>query len=239
MFTSEQQQLANIDRPTRSIGSRVQIVLLAIGGAVIYGIIQDQVTAHVCVEYFTIGHYDYWGLQDPTLLAFEWGVIATWWVGLFLGIVLMISAQAGRSKPQLTARELLRPMLVLLASTGIIALLAGVAGYVLAQIGVIYLIGSLAALVPESKHLAFLADLWAHNAAYLVGFIGGIGICIRSWHTRGKLQGMQSDKSQRSREDSVFPLWERIVLFGFVVLGGVSLTSGILFLLAVNVQWIV
>lgn len=238
MSTSEQQQLANIDRPARSIGSRVQIVLLAIGGAVIYGIVQDQVTAHVCVEYFTIGHYDYWGLQDPTLLAFEWGVNATWWVGLFLGILLMISAQAGRSRPQLTARDLLRPMLVLLASTGIIALVAGVTGYVLAQNGVVYLIGSLATLVPETKHLAFLADLWAHNAAYLVGFIGGIVICIRSWHKRGKFQGMQSSKIRRNGEGSASPLLEKRVLFAFMVLGGVSLTFGILFLLAVNVQWI-
>ncbi|GHO41866.1 hypothetical protein [Ktedonospora formicarum] len=235
MPPSEQQPVANVDRPVRSINSRVQIVLLAIGGTVIYGVLQDQMTAHICVEYFTIGHYDYWGLQDPTLLAFEWGVIATWWVGLFLGMALMISAQVGRSRPPLTARNLLWPVLVLLAITGIIAFVAGVTGYALAQNGAVYLVGLLATLVPEAKHNTFLADLWAHNAAYFVGIIGGIIVCIRSWQKRGRLRGIQSRKSRRNGESSASPLWERIVLFALVILGGVSLACGILFLLAVNV----
>jgi hypothetical protein len=238
MSTSEQQQLANIDRPVSAIGSCVQIVLLAIGGAVVYGVIQDQVTAHVCVEYFTIGHYDYWGLQDPTLLAFEWGVIATWWVGLFLGIAVMISAQAGRSRPRLTAQDLLRPMLMLLASTGFIALAAGVTGYVLAQHSAVYLTGSLATSVPEARHFAFLADLWAHSAAYLAGSVGGIAVCIWSWHKRGKLQGIHSDKSRTNGERSASRLWERTALFAFMIIGGVGLALGLLFLLAVNAQWI-
>jgi len=32
------------------------IVLLCIVAAVVYGVVHDQVTARVCVEYFTIGH---------------------------------------------------------------------------------------------------------------------------------------------------------------------------------------
>src|SRR5438105_3328307 len=33
-----------------------KILLLSVATAVAYGIVQDQVTARVCVEYFTIGH---------------------------------------------------------------------------------------------------------------------------------------------------------------------------------------
>jgi hypothetical protein len=237
MQTSERQRLTNIDRPARTIGSCAQIVLLAIGGAVVYGVVQDQVTAHICVEYFTIGHYDYWGLQNPTLLAFGWGVIATWWVGLFLGIVVMISAQA-RSRPRLTAQDLLRPTLILLTSTGLIALLAGITGYVLAQHGVVHLAGSLATSVPAARHVAFLADLWAHSAAYLAGFIGGIVVCVWVWRKRGKLPGIQSDISRANGERSASRLWERTALFAFMIIGGVGLALGLLFLLAVNAQWI-
>jgi len=37
----------------------IAIVALCIGSAVAYGILHDQVTARVCVEYFTIGHPRY------------------------------------------------------------------------------------------------------------------------------------------------------------------------------------
>lgn len=217
-----------------STGSDMQIILLAIGTAVVYGLLQDQVTARVCVEYFTIGHYDYWNLQDPTLLALEWGVVATWWVGLFLGIALTISARIGRRRPGLTAHDLLRPALLLLASTGIIALAAGIIGYFLARSGAVFLVKPLATVVPPAKQVAFLADLWAHTAAYLAGFLGGIVLCFWSWHQRGRLQAAQSDTGHSNRVESNLKRWERIVLSALVVIGCVGLALGILFLMAVN-----
>ena len=33
---------------------------------------------------------------------------------------------------------------------------------------------------------AFLADLWAHSASYLVGFVGGIVLLVRVWRSRGR-----------------------------------------------------
>jgi hypothetical protein len=33
-----------------------KIVFLSVAAAILYGILQDQVTARICVEYFTIGH---------------------------------------------------------------------------------------------------------------------------------------------------------------------------------------
>ena len=51
----------------------VKIVLLCIAAAVVYGILHDQVTARVCVEYFTIGHPPVFNTDSPTLLALGWG----------------------------------------------------------------------------------------------------------------------------------------------------------------------
>lgn len=236
MLTSEYRQLEDIDRPARQIGSSVQIVLLSIGGAVIFGVFQDQVTARVCIEYFTIGHPNYWHLQDPTLLAFEWGVIATWWAGFLMGVPLALSARISRSRPKLSAHDLLRPALILLASMGIVALIAGVAGYVTARTGGVYLVGALASLVPQTKQVAFLADLWAHSAAYVSGFLGSIIVCIWSWRKRGRLLRIQVDHDpMRVQGSSPARGWERILLSTFVVIGSVGLTLGILFLVAVNV----
>src|SRR5437879_11013019 len=108
------------------------IVLLAVVGAVGYGIIHDQITTRVCLEYFTIGHPPVFGTTSPTLLAFGWGVIATWWVGLPLGLALAVAARAG-SRPKRSARSLLRPMGLLLASMAFCALVSGIVGAVLAS----------------------------------------------------------------------------------------------------------
>jgi hypothetical protein len=73
----------------------IGILLMSIVAAVVYGILRDQVTARVCVEYFTIGHPPVFHTDDPTLLAIGWGTIATWWVGAMLGVPLAIVARAG------------------------------------------------------------------------------------------------------------------------------------------------
>ena len=54
----------------------LKIIGLGVVGAVAYGIAHDNVTARVCVEYFTIGHVPIFGTENPTLLALGWGVLA-------------------------------------------------------------------------------------------------------------------------------------------------------------------
>jgi len=49
------------------------IVFLCILAAVFYGILHDQITARICVEYFTIGHPIVFGTEDPTLLGIGGG----------------------------------------------------------------------------------------------------------------------------------------------------------------------
>lgn len=161
----------------------LRIVLLSVAAAVTYGILHDQVTARVCVDYFTIGHPPVFATQSPTLLGIGWGIIATWWVGCILSVPLALTSRLG-SRPKLDASDLIKPVTVLLACMGVIALAAGIAGYFAAQAGHVRLIGRLAARVPREKHVAFLADLWAHNASYAAGFLGGIILCVWLWQQR-------------------------------------------------------
>src|SRR5262245_4206019 len=159
------------------------IVALCVSAAVTYGILHDQVTARVCVEYFTIGHPPIFDTDDPTLLGIGWGVLATWWVGALLGIMLAVAARAG-SRPGRSAASLVRPVAWLLLLTAGCAFLAGLVGWALASAGAVVLVGPLADDVPPEKHVAFLADLWAHSASYLAGCVGGLVVAARVWRSR-------------------------------------------------------
>ena len=65
------------------------------------------------MEYFTIGHARLIDSESPTVWALYGGVIATWWVGLPLGIGLALAARAG-SRPKLFVGDLLRAILNLM-----------------------------------------------------------------------------------------------------------------------------
>lgn len=160
------------------------IILLCIVAAIGYGIAHDQITARVCVEYFTIGHPPIFGTDDPTLLGIGWGVLASWWVGLLLGILLAVAARAG-SRPKRSVGSLVQPVAWLLVVMAASALVAGLLGWVFADAGTVILVGSLADRVPTEKHVLFIADLWSHVASYVVGIAGGIVVMARVWRSRG------------------------------------------------------
>lgn len=154
----------------------LKILLLSIAASVIYGILHDLVTAHVCVEYFTIGHPPVFHTHSPTLLALGWGTIASWWMGAFLGAFLGLAAIYG-PYPVFTARQLLRPMGILLMGLGLCALVSGIFGYLAARNGWIDALDYGGIFSPE-KAWRFTADYWAHSASYFAGALGGLGLCF-------------------------------------------------------------
>lgn len=154
-----------------------RIIILSVVAAVLYGIAHDQITARICVEYFTIGHPLIVATSSPTALGLVWGIVATWWVGLILGVLLALAARAGRW-PKLTATQLVRPIMWLLAAMGVLAFVAGWIGFALAQNGSIQLAGFLATRVPVDKHIPFLAVGAAHLTSYGAGFVGGVILTI-------------------------------------------------------------
>jgi hypothetical protein len=153
----------------------VSIVALAVGAACTYGVLHDLVTAHLCVEYFTIGHPRVFATESPVLLALGWGVLATWWMGLLLGLPLALAARVG-SWPRVSARELVRPVLVVLVAMGLVALAAGLVGWAAASSGGVRLLEPTASRLPPERHVPFLADLWAHVASYAAGALGGLAL---------------------------------------------------------------
>jgi hypothetical protein len=163
----------------------LKIFFGCIVAAILYGVLHDQVTARICVEYFTVFHPPVFATRSPTLLALGWGVIATWWVGAFLGLLLVISTRAG-SRPKLSAVSVFKPILKLLLVMAGGATLAGLSGFVLTREGIISPPEAVLANLPSVAHARFMADWWAHSASYAVGFFGGIILCILQYRIRRK-----------------------------------------------------
>ncbi|TVQ02956.1 MAG: hypothetical protein EA381_02270 [Planctomycetaceae bacterium] len=160
-----------------------RIVVLSVAACVLYGVLHDQVTARICVEYFTIGHPPIFPTQDPTWLGIGWGVLATWWVGVLLGAPLATVARIGTA-PRRTAGDLVRPVGLLIIVSAAVACGMGLIGWWAARNGWVFLVGDLAERVPPDKHLRYLAALWAHNGSYAAGFVGGAVLILMTWRGR-------------------------------------------------------
>ncbi len=131
------------------LGTILVCVLAAVG----YGVVHDQITARLCVEYSAS--------------------VAVWSVlGLMLGVPLALAARAG-SRPKRSLRSLVRPTLFLLALMAGFAVVSGVIGYMLASTGTVVLPESLKEKLPAQKWAAFQACAFAHQMSYNVGFVGG------------------------------------------------------------------
>lgn len=177
---------SRIKQFNRDLKAGMQIILICILSAIIYGILHDQVTARICVEYFTIGHEPIFGTEDPTLLAIGWGFLATWWMGAILGLPMALACRAGK-RPKIEPGAIARPIGRLLLMMGVLATTSGLTGWALAWSGQIQLVGKIGSRVPAERHVVFLADLWAHNMSYLAGFVGGLIVIRNTWHMRRKM----------------------------------------------------
>lgn len=153
----------------------LKIIALSVAAACIYGILHDQITAHLCVEYFTIAHPTIFHTTSPFLLAIGWGVVATWPLGLLMGILAAVAARFG-SPPRVSASDILPLILLLLLVMAILATVAGSYGaYGMAR-GWLSLTGQWDRYIPRDKWVAFNADAYAHLMSYASGIMGGLAI---------------------------------------------------------------
>jgi len=160
----------------------LKIAVVCVIAAVLYGIVHDQFTARICVEYFTIFHPPLFHTQSPTLLGIGWGIVATWWVGAFFAVPIILAARTGR-RPPLPASEVLPSIAFLLVFMAGIAALSGITGYVLARNGVLDTDWLPFSFSPTTRY-RFMADWSAHTASYAAAFVGGVVLCIVTYRRR-------------------------------------------------------
>lgn len=156
---------------------RFRAMLLGVGLLVGYAVVQDQVSARLCPEYFTHFHNPIPGLTDPTLLGIAWGFLGSWWGGALFGYSVCVAATVGR-RPKLTVRELLLPMgLVVLATAGVTALTGGAVAFYAEQFAVEvdeYRAGP----VPADRRRSLLVVCCYHLAAYVAAAVGSAACCV-------------------------------------------------------------
>lgn len=155
-----------------------------------YGIIHDQLTYTISPEYYTKFKFQQFGLSDneveaifpnPRFQVSIVGVLATWWVGvpigLILGLVGLFHAN-GERMFQVTIRAIVLTIIITFI-TGLVGLLYG--KLVLAETGVSW-------WLPDNLiHRAdFIAVGSMHNFSYLGGLIGLILAVFYSLKVRRK-----------------------------------------------------
>lgn len=164
---------------------------MCVAMSIVYGILHDLITTQICLEYFTVFHPDIFHTENPFLLALGWGVIATWWVGLFLGLLVAGAARIGDLR-RLSWRELLRPLVVVMLCSYAAAIVAGAfAALTMPKISRVF--------SPEGSKMEVLShysqavqhrimiDFFAHNASYFASAAGAVLLCAWIISRRSKL----------------------------------------------------
>lgn len=170
------------------------IIAMCVAAAVTYGIIHDQITIRICVEYFTIGHPRIIDSSSPTLIALAWGVVATWWVGLGLGILVAVAARVGRW-PKLEPRVLVVPLALVLLFAAVMALIAGEIG---PDLYVPYRVSGLSSKIGEAAYKPYLTCRCAHTASYNAGAIGGVTMAAWIVYCRWRRRARQRSAANAS-----------------------------------------
>lgn len=158
----------------------LKIVLGTILLAIVYGIAHDMVTAHVYVPYFTKFHPRIIDSESPVAMALLWGIIATWWMGLLIGVPIAASAQGGRN-PKLTAKQTLGKLTKATAVVFVVAMLTLAVSLKLFK-------GHSSFIEPEPQDQTgrFVAVLITHNVSYFLSAAVAIGVCIHNVVQRKK-----------------------------------------------------
>lgn len=163
------------------------MVLFSALVAALYGAIHDQISFTVSNKYFTKFKFKQfnvsWGHDYPRMGAAYVGVLATWWMGVWISLILGLFAFRFK-EPSAMAQVLMRSILIVL----IIALITGVSGLVFGCFRVNSLtIAEYQGWVSEgvSHPIEFVRVGFMHNFSYLggaLGLLGGILLIL----TRGK-----------------------------------------------------
>ena len=161
------------------------LVLIAVIVSGVYGIIHDQFTYSLSPEYYTKFKFYQFGFGylyevsgEPTRSIVSYvGWLATWWVGLILGIIL-----SGIGFLHQTAKKM---FVVTIKAIGINLMIVIVMGLI--GLGIGYLFGNIEGFENRPYQISevvekrdFVAVGWMHNFGYLGGVIGLIAGVIFS-----------------------------------------------------------
>lgn len=213
---------------TSGLGATVGIVLLCVGTAVTYGVLQDQVTARVSLDYFTVGHRDV-GLRDPMLIALYWGFTGTWWVGLAFGIVSAFLARFG-PPPRLGPNDVVKAATVIVPvvfGVGMIVLVASHSviqdapnGRLQAWVNSLDPFHAAPAALQGHQRVAFVAVLSEQLAAYATAAVSALTAWV--WIVVRRVMNARSGGTR------AMTAWRTPAAVALMAVGGLALTIAVL-----------
>lgn len=174
----------------------LQIIGLCVLASIIYGIAHDLITAHVCVEYFTVHHPKIIESTSPLAMALLWGILATWWMGVFFGGMIAIAARVGRLQ-KIGWREIIRPLALTLSCAWFLAMMFGLGLYLVARYGA----GTSGVGSEYDRRLLVVGTI--HALSYLLTAIGGIGLVGWTiWKRSSLFKLNQANRFARSENEA-------------------------------------
>lgn len=160
---------------------RLRAAVLGLAGMVGYAALQDQVSARLCPEYFTVFHPPIPGLTDPTLLGVAWGFLGAWWGGLLAGVAATVGG-----RPPLAVRDLVRPFGLLLSAVAGVTALTGYTVWDHARAFDVSVGPYPASVVPPERQRGLLVVACYHLSAYATGIVGSVVLCVWITAERGR-----------------------------------------------------
>jgi len=155
-----------------------RILRLFILAQVAYGVLQDQINARLCPEYFTVVHSPKLdGITDPTLLGLLWGFLGSWWGGLLMGLGVVLSGTLGPAAP-VQERHLYRPLVCVLLFQAFVTAACGFAAWQIHGILGLSMPEGLAALIPAERRGALVAVAASHVGTYLSAITASVALCV-------------------------------------------------------------
>ena len=118
----------------KKFGVLILLILISTFLAGFYGALHDQITFSISSEYFTVFKFDQFGFSDwghntPRLTTALIGFLATWWVGLIIGIFQGFVGLIHKTSSSML-RIGMNAILITLGTAIIVALIGGITGYI-------------------------------------------------------------------------------------------------------------
>lgn len=156
------------------------LLIGCVGVALLYGIINDQLTVTISPEYFLYGKgvAESLGTDTPSEAAMRWeavkvGMKATWSAGLIIGVVLLFANNPKKDLPPLPFGKVYRLLPLMLIVPAVCATILGVIGYLG---GLTWLSDDFPMLLRDNlwRPYRFMAVYGMHLGGYIGGALAAV-----------------------------------------------------------------